>query len=46
MTESNEERYIHMKGRMRFEYGDQWITVVIESHGQSQTLVRLYDDLS
>ena len=20
------------KGRMRFEYGDQWITVVIESH--------------
>ena len=29
------------KGRMRFEYGDQWITIVIESHvmpGNGQSL--------
>ena len=24
------------KGRMRFEYGDQWITVIIESHVQQR----------
>ena len=32
------------KGRMRFEYGDQWITIVIESHvmpGNGQSLAQV-----
>ena len=32
------------KGRMRFEYGDQWITVVIESHVMHNTDRRLGSD--
>ena len=37
------------KGRMRFEYGDQWITVVIESHvmpGNGQSLKNGMDSLA
>ena len=37
------------KGRMRFEYGDQWITVVIESHvmpGNGQSLKDGMDSLA
>ena len=36
------------KGRMRFEYGDQWITVVIESHvmhNNGQTWQQLFHPL-
>ena len=37
------------KGRMRFEYGDQWITIVIESHvmpGNGQSLKDGMDSLA
>ena len=33
------------KGRMRFEYGDQWITVVIESHVMSNNGRSLKDGM-
>ena len=33
------------KGRMRFEYGDQWITIVIESHVMSNNGQSLKDGM-
>ncbi len=37
--------FLNEKGRMRFEYGDQWITVVVESHVMNNNGMSIKDNM-